>query len=140
MAEAVARQYITEQGLTEQLQVDSAGTGDWHIGHPPHEGTRQLLDLKKIDYQGMKARQVHSGDFNNFQYIICMDRKNYNDVMKLDPGVPKDHVYTFMQFVPGSTAEDVPDPYYTGNFEEVYQLVDEGCRNLIKFIRERESI
>ncbi|MFD2612212.1 low molecular weight protein-tyrosine-phosphatase [Paenibacillus gansuensis] len=140
MAEAVARSYIQSEGLSDQVKVDSAGTGDWHIGHPPHEGTRKVLDLNKISYKGMKARQFNGSDFNAFRYIVCMDRKNLRDVLERKQGETNSEVVTFMQFVPDSAAEDVPDPYYTGNFDEVYQLVQEGCRNLIHWIREKEGI
>ncbi|ANE47805.1 hypothetical protein SY83_17625 [Paenibacillus swuensis] len=142
MAEAVAKQQIQQMGLSDKINVDSAGTGDWHIGHPPHVGTQRILDTYGIDYKGMKARQFDLPDFTGFHYIVCMDRKNLQDVLNLQPDsdARTSQIVPFMQFVPGSELEDVPDPYFTGNFEEVYELVQEGCDQLIRWVIEREDM
>lgn len=76
MAEAVLRHKIGERKLSDRISVDSAGTGDWHIGKAPHEGTRRILDQWGISYENMTARLVSSGDFEKFQYIVCMDKSN----------------------------------------------------------------
>src|SRR5690606_10512989 len=81
MAEAVFRHKVKQAGLDDWIAIDSAGTGDWHIGHPPHEGTRKLLDSKRIHWEGMKARQVKENDFHDFDYIIAMDQSNVNDLL-----------------------------------------------------------
>lgn len=126
-------------GLSEAIEVDSAGTGDWHIGKPPHEGTRKLLDQWGISHQGMLARQVASAaDFAGYDYIICMDSNNYRDVRELlgsTPSVPAHAVMPFMDLVHGSQLAEVPDPYYTGNFQEVYELIEAGCNQLLARIR-----
>lgn len=82
MAEAVFRNLVEKEGLAGQIKVDSAGTGDWHLGKPPHAGTRKLLDSQGIGYEGMKARQVKTDDYEQFDYIICMDSQNELDVKK----------------------------------------------------------
>lgn len=140
MAEAVMRHFVENEKLSDVIEVDSAGTGDWHIGKQPHEGTRNLLDNKKISYTGMKARQIIGSDEVDFQYIVCMDDQNLKDVQavfnaaKVD-GV-KGKVITFMSLVDGADVTEVPDPYYTGNFEYVYELVEEGCRKLLEEIKQ----
>ncbi|MBB3110337.1 protein-tyrosine phosphatase [Paenibacillus phyllosphaerae] len=137
MAEAVFKQQLREQGLTETIEVDSAGTGDWHLGKIPHEGTRRLLDEHGVSYEGMRARQVRLSDYHDFDYIVCMDSNNERDVRQLFgskcDGHPK--VFKFMDLLPERKTPDVPDPYYTGNFEETYELVSEGCAKLIDRIR-----
>lgn len=80
MAEAVLRHKVLEKGLEHQIRVDSAGTGDWHVGKPPHEGTRKLLDSYQISYANMAARQFASEDFTQFDYIVCMDNSNADNV------------------------------------------------------------
>lgn len=139
MAEAVMRHYVEQEGLSHLIEVDSAGTGDWHIGKPPHEGTRKLLDEKVISYTGMKARQVRAEDLYDFTYIVCMDNQNFKDVQRVFKQAAGEgqlgKVITFMSLVTGAHVTEVPDPYYTGNFEEVYQLVEQGCRTLLAEIK-----
>ncbi|OAB44551.1 low molecular weight protein-tyrosine-phosphatase [Paenibacillus glacialis] len=137
MAEAVLRDKINKQGLEQQITVDSAGTGDWHIGHPPHEGTRKMLDTHVISYEGMAARQVLSEDFSAFDYIICMDESNLTNLRKLEGGIEA-VIIQFMDLLPEETLREVPDPYFTGNFEEVYELMDAGCDVLLsKIVKEK---
>lgn len=140
MAEAVFRSHVKKAGLSDRIVVDSAGTGDWHIGHPPHEGTRKILKQYGIDDTGMFARQVSKEDFYDFQYIIAMDDMN---VTNLAPYFPADHkieVKKMLEFVPKHAGGNVPDPYFTGNFEEVYEMVDEGCENLLRFILDEQAL
>jgi len=137
MAEAVLRHKITDRGLSDEIHVDSAGTGDWHIGKPPHEGTRNILELNGIGYEGVTARLVQSGDFEKFHYIVCMDNSNASNVRKLPGGENAELLY-FMDLLPEESLREVPDPYFTGNFEQVYDLINAGCSVLLdKIIREK---
>lgn len=136
MAEAVFKQLVENVGLQDRVEVDSAGTGDWHIGHPPHEGTRKLLDEKNISYQGMEARQVVKEDLSNYDYIIAMDSENLGNLRKMAGYDKTGFIGRLLDFVPASKINDVPDPYFTGNFDEVYDLVTEGCENLLNKIKE----
>ncbi|MFF2887437.1 low molecular weight protein-tyrosine-phosphatase [Paenibacillus sp. NPDC057967] len=139
MAEAVMRKLVAEKGLEERIAVDSAGTGDWHIGREPHEGTRGVLDAHGITYVGMKARQVIPQDAADFHYIVCMDRKNLKDAHEMMESAlgqqAAGKLFTFMELIPGRGVPDVPDPYYEGNFDYVYELVDEGCHALLDKIK-----
>lgn len=133
MAEAVLRDKIEHRHLSEQISVDSAGTGDWHIGKMPHEGTRRILDLHGISYVNMTARLVNGGDFEKFQYIVCMDQSNGDNVRKIPGGETSELLY-FMDLLPDEELREVPDPYFTGNFEQVYDLIDAGCDVLLERI------
>ncbi|MDO7904906.1 low molecular weight protein-tyrosine-phosphatase [Paenibacillus sp. JX-17] len=137
MAEAVLRHQIEAEGLSNQIQVDSAGTGDWHIGKIPHEGTRLLLDSYGISYSGMTARQVSASDFGSFDYLVCMDDSNERNLRAL-PGGREASIIKFMDLLPEEETREVPDPYYTGNFEEVYRLVNLGCRKLLDKIQQEK--
>lgn len=144
MAEAVFRHQVKQAGLAQVIAIDSAGTGDWHLGHPPHQGTRDILDKNQIDYKGMQARQVTSDDFVQFTYIIAMDESNVKNLAAFAPA-PKDgekraSIHKLLDFAPGRTSKDVPDPYYTGNFQEVYEMVEESCARLLNFIIEKEHL
>lgn len=145
MAEAVMRHQVQEAGLGNAIQVDSAGTGDWHIGHPPHEGTRKQLDAHHISYAGMKARLVNDNDFGQFDYIVCMDNNNIRDVKALlerseTKFDARKQLFTFMELLPERGIADVPDPYYSGNFDYVYELVEAGCRQLLLKIKSDLSL
>ncbi|MBT2287925.1 low molecular weight phosphotyrosine protein phosphatase [Paenibacillus albidus] len=133
MAEAVLRHKISERKLSEAILVDSAGTGDWHIGKAPHEGTRSILDQKGISYENMKARLVTSDDFEGFDYMICMDKSNGENVRKLQGGKDAELLF-FMDLLPEEELREVPDPYFTGNFEQVYDLINAGCDVLLERI------
>ena len=136
MAEAIFRDLVEKEGLSDRIKVDSGGTGDWHVGNVPHEGTRKLLDREAISYEGMFARQVKEQDWDDFDYIIAMDDQNIANLNKirkvLDDSVT---VAKLMDFVENPEDVNVPDPYYTGNFEYTYQLVLTGCVHLLKSIK-----
>ena len=139
MAEAVMRHLVEREGLSDRVTVDSAGTGDWHIGRPPHEGTRGLLDRYSISYQGMKARQLSVQDGGDFDLIVAMDTQNEKDIRAKLGASPRSEIVRFLSLLPERGMDDVPDPYYTGNFEEVYELVSEGCERILTRIREKLS-
>lgn len=137
MAEAVLRHKIEQRGLQDKISVDSAGTGDWHIGSVPHEGTRKLLDSWQISYEGMVARKVVSQDLVKFDYVIGMDDSNVTNLRKLSGG-DQAAILKFMDLLPDEKLREVPDPYFTGNFDEVYRLIDAGCDILLdKIMKEK---
>lgn len=137
MAEAVFRDLIVRERLEDRISVDSAGTGDWHIGHPPHEGTRQLLDRHGISYAGMKARQIAKADGDKFDLIVAMDTRNERDIREVLGVSAGSQVIRFLSLLPEQGLADVPDPYYSGNFDEVYDLVKAGCEKLLAYVKTR---
>jgi protein-tyrosine phosphatase len=138
MAEAVFQRMVDDAGLSQHIAVDSAGTGSWHIGETAHSGTRRILSKHGIDYQG-RARQVRSEDMTRADtYIITMDQSNSDDLRRRFGPHPR--TYRLLDFAQQKGISDVPDPYYTGNFEYVYQLVSDGCRGLLAKIRTEEGI
>ncbi|KIL34738.1 phosphotyrosine protein phosphatase [Cohnella kolymensis] len=136
MAEAVFRDLIRREGLEDRVTVDSAGTGDWHIGHPPHEGTRLLLDRYDIAYGGMTARKLAAEDGGRFDLIVAMDTRNERDIREMLGASSQARVIRFLSLLPEKGMDDVPDPYYSGNFDEVYELVKEGCIRLLGRVKE----
>ncbi|MCA1032604.1 low molecular weight phosphotyrosine protein phosphatase [Bacillus timonensis] len=140
MAEAVFKDLIAKQGLSDKIFIDSAGTGNWHAGKPPHEGTISILSEKQISVEGLKARQVEKADVQKFDYIIAMDVENLGNLRRLAGYDKAGYIGRLLDFVPESDIADVPDPYYTGNFEEVYDLVKKGCEGLLQTIRKENSL
>ncbi len=139
MAEAVFRQLVREAGLEKQIRIDSAGIGGWHEGEPPHRGTRKILDTYGISHEGIRARQISREDLDRFDIIVAMDNSNMAALRRMAEKTSAD-LFLLTDFIPDTDRSDVPDPYYTGNFEEVYELVEAGCRGLLQKIREREGI
>ncbi|SMO37919.1 low molecular weight protein-tyrosine-phosphatase [Melghirimyces algeriensis] len=139
MAEAVFRHQLQEHGLLDRVRVDSAGTGDWHIGEFPHQGTRTILSKYAISDEGIQARQIKADDLKHFDYVIVMDQQNYRDVKQL-AGNSDSNIYQFVRFIPETDYHEVPDPYFTGDFEETYRLVKAGCQGIIQTLREKENL
>lgn len=137
MAEAVFARLVAEAGLEEQIAVDSAGTGSWHIGESAHPGTRRVLQRHGIDYSG-RARQVTRDDMEPDHYVIAMDQSNLDELRRRYGDHPR--LYRLLDFASDGTERDVPDPYYTGNFDYVYRLVEDGARGLLAHIRQEEGV
>lgn len=138
MAEAVFQDLVDQAGLGDQFIVDSAGTGSWHVGEKAHPGTRKVLEKHNIHYNG-RARQVRSSDLaDDRTYVIAMDAANMRDLRNQYGDHPR--LYRLLDFASQNDVRDVPDPYYSGNFDYVYQLVEDGARNLLAAIRQQEGI
>lgn len=135
MAEAVFRHKVRAAGLEGKIEADSAGTGDWHVGEPPHPGTRRALADNDVEYQH-RARLVTAQDLQAFDYILTMDDANLRAVQGLSKGQSRGKIAPFLDYAPLSGVREVPDPYYTSNFEEVYALVDQAADGLLAAIRE----
>lgn len=141
MAEAVFREQVKQAGLTDAIEMDSAGTEDWHAGHPPHKGTCKVLDQHGITYEGIRARQVHPSVFQSYTYIVCMDPSNERNVLAWEGADRRTStIFRFMSLLPEENRKEVPDPYYTNNFEEVYRLVCEGCKRLLTRIQKEHQL
>ncbi|KAB7706669.1 low molecular weight phosphotyrosine protein phosphatase [Bacillus aerolatus] len=136
MAEALFRDLVKKEGLDGQITVDSAGTGDWHIGSPPHEGTLKVLKEYKINAEGLVGRQLAKKDFEAFDYIVGMDESNIQNIYNIlgQPAHPK--IIRLLDLT--DKQKDVPDPYYTGDFQETYDLLSEGCQVLLEKIKEEQ--
>ena len=129
---------VDEAGLSSQIQVDSVGTGSWHVGERPHYSTRQVLIKHGIAYNG-RARQITQEDMTTSDtYVIAMDQGNVTDLQLRFGQHP--HLYRLLDFAEKTNERNVPDPYYTGKFDEVYELVKDGCRGLLATIQEQEKL
>ena len=137
MAEAVMRDLVDKRGLTSNIKVDSAATSSWHVGEPPHKGTQTKLKEYGISTSGMKGRQLKSNDLEGFDYIIGMDASNVANIRDMlhQPENPK--IFRFLDLT--SHKKDVPDPWYTGDFQETYDLCLEGCEALLELILEQRK-
>lgn len=129
MAEALFRDLVEKENLSDHIAADSAATSSWHIGSPPHKGTLAILKKYNISSEGLVGRQLSKADFEKFDYIIGMDESNAKNIADITgkPNHPK--IIRLLDLTPHR--KDVPDPYYTGDFQETYDLVSEGCQALL---------
>ena len=140
MAEAVFKDLVTKEGLDDQFFIDSVGTGAWHMGDKAHRGTRNVLSRHGIRCDSI-SRMVTETDLEQADYIIAMDQSNVSDLHYSFRNSALDgQVHLLLDFADNASVREVPDPYYSGNFEGVYQLVDNGCRGLLTHIREEQNI
>lgn len=139
MADGIFQQLVNEAGLGDKISVDSAGTGSWHVGERAHRGTQAILKKHGIPYDG-RARQVNKQDMNApNSWIIAMDDNNVSDLKRTFGDHL--HLYRLLEFATNHPHErNVPDPYYTGGFDYVYELVRDGCEGLLAAIRKQEGI
>jgi protein-tyrosine phosphatase len=138
MAEAVFRHKVNRAGLADEFEIDSAGTGAWHVGSPPHPGTQAILAEKSIDWKGQRARQIDRSDLEDFDYILTMDDSNLAGVRALGSGHAI--VRPLLEYAPESGHTEVPDPYYSGGYPGVYQLIDQATDGLLGTIRRERGL
>ncbi|MCE9502024.1 MAG: low molecular weight phosphotyrosine protein phosphatase [Leptospira sp.] len=141
-AEGAFKHIVNSSKLGEMFEIDSAGTGDYHIGELPHEITRGVARKRGIVLDH-KARQFRSSDFSRFDYIIVMDDSNYRNVIALaSDETEKDKVVKFRQFERESSGTpDVPDPYFGGleGFENVQDIVLRSSEGLLDWIQKKHA-
>jgi protein-tyrosine phosphatase len=137
MAEAVFRNLVHQAGLDDQIKVDSCGTGSWHIGEAAHSGTQAVLRQHGIPCHHT-ARKLSKGDLAEADYLIAMDKENLEDIHRF--GETRAETGLLLNYAPTLGLQEVPDPYYTNRFEEVYNLVEAGCAGLLAHIRQEERL
>lgn len=122
----------TAEGVLSSLmggraQVDSAGTGAWHVGKPPYPPAIEAARKRGYHIGAQRARQVSAADFHRFDLILAMDRQNLADLSRLAPADPPAQLALFLSRGSGLPA-DVPDPYFTGDFDAALALIETGAR------------
>jgi len=124
-AEGVLRHLAKQESI--ELRIESAGIGDWHIGHPPDERALAHALKRGYDLSAQRARQVRPSDFEDFDMILAMDRGHLQALQRMAPRQHHAKIRLFVQDL------DVPDPYYGGaaGFEQVLDLVEQRCRTLL---------
>lgn len=137
MAEAIMRDLVQKRGLASEIKVDSAGTASYHIGEPPHRGTKAMLKDYGISTIGMSARQLKRKDGEDFDYIVCMDSSNVENARELLDESVHTKVIRFLDLT--SHKKDMPDPWYTNDFQETYDLCLEGCEALLAYILDNKK-
>lgn len=139
MAQYLMREKIKRAGLQAYITTDSAGTAGWHDGQGMHCGTADMLELHNIDAAGFVSRKVRSEDWQNFDYIIAMDHENLRDLEALF-GRHSDKLFQITSLCPDLGVDHIPDPWYSGNFQQTYELLDKCCDALLTKIRREQGL
>ena len=135
----VFQHMVNQAGLSDQFEIDSAGTIGSHTGSPPDQRMQRSMHLRKIPIIGT-ARQLKPHDLEYFDLILAMDKENLEDARLLDPsGKFHPKIKLFCDYCTQHDETEVPDPYYGGNsgFEKVLDLIEDGCANLLKQLGNR---
>ncbi len=140
-AHGVFRALIEQEGLADRIVADSAGTIAYHVGEPPDRRARETAVKRGIDISDLRARKAIAEDFEQFDYLLAMDRDNYRELQAICPQGYEDRLHLFMDFAPQCPEEEVPDPYYgrVGGFDRVFDMVEEASRGLLNHILERHG-
>lgn len=145
LAEGVLLDLLDERGLSGRVEVDSAGTGAYHVGESPDPRSVEVARRNGIDLRG-RARQVANEDLETFDYLVAMDRSNLRNLEDLASQSPDEAgLHLLREFDPeaGEGSElDVPDPYFGGDdgFDRVYEMIDRSCRVLLDRIRDEHDL
>ena len=139
-AHAVFRKRVSDNGLSDIINIDSAGTGDWHIGRPPDLRSSEKAKEFGYDLSDLRARLVETSDFENFSYILVMDSKNLDDVRKLAPKDHKAKIELLLNYSARSRVDniyEVPDPYFGGEdgFDHVLNLIEDATLGFLDYLK-----
>ncbi len=139
-AEGVLRHKLAQAGLADQVEVESAGTVDYHAGSPPDHRAQQSALRRGYDLSRQRARQLRASDFERFDLLLAMDTEHLDRLVDMCPGPLVDRIKLLMDYsLTRSRGTSVPDPYYgaPAGFERVLDMVEEACDGLLTDLRAR---
>ncbi len=138
-AEAMLRLKVREAGLDDRVEVDSAGTADYHVDSPPDRRAVAHGERRGLAMQQLRGRQVERADFERFDFILAMDGENLADLERIRPRGSRAKVALLMSYAPHAASREVPDPYYGGaeGFERVLDLAAAAADGFIADLRAR---
>jgi protein-tyrosine phosphatase len=141
-AEAVMRDLVERAKLADRIVIDSAGTGDWHIGEPPDERAQKAAKKRGFDLSNLRGRQVAAADFARFDLFIVMDDANAAALTEVCPPEHRDKIRLLMEFAARDDSRVVVDPYFGGEegFEKVLDQCEDACEGLLKALRAQLAI
>ena len=138
-AHGIFENRVRQSGLDDRILVDSCGTGSWHVGEKPDPRAISAAKNRSYDLSHLRARKVSNSDFEQFDYILAMDRNNLADLKIMRPISYAGHLSLFLDFDQHYSEDEVPDPYYGGEqgFSHVIDLVESASANLLSELKQR---
>lgn len=140
-AEAVFTKLVHDEGIAHRFEIDSAGTGDWHVGEPAHARTRATARGKGIEITH-RAQRFTKDDFARFDWVIAMDRANVQTLRDMAPDdASRGKIHLFRAWEPDAPHQpEVPDPYYSGEFDLVFEICERASAALLAHLRETHGL
>ncbi len=137
MAEGLFRNVAGHRGL--DVEIDSAGTSNWHIGEAPDGRAQERMRADGIDISALRGRQIGADDFDRFDFVLAMDENNFGKLSALAGEARMERLSMFMDFAPNREGEAVPDPYYgrADGFDRVFQMLTEASHGLADRIQSK---
>lgn len=132
MCESVMTHLVAQKNLSGSIRIASAATHNDEIGNPPHYGTVTKLKQMGIPLVPHRAIRMTKADYADYDYLIGMDSANIRNMTRITNGDPQGKIYKLLTFA--NSSRDIADPWYTGNFDETYADVTEGCGGLLDFL------
>jgi protein-tyrosine phosphatase len=136
-AEGVMRAQVAQEGLQDRIFIDSAGTGDWHVGEAPDERAQRAAQQRGYNLSALRGRQIRLSDFERFDLLLAMDDANVRELHKICPASQRKNVRLLMEFAAEEKSREVADPYFGGTqgFEQVLDQCEDACRGLLAALR-----
>lgn len=136
-AHGVFQALVEKEGLTQDIEVDSAGTHAYHVGEQPDRRAQEVARSRGFDLSDQRARRTEGEDFRIYDYLVVMDQDNYHSLSAICPEGMEDKIHLFMDYAPSFRTREVPDPYYGGpsGFERVFDMVEAASQGLLDEMR-----
>ncbi len=125
---------LAAQSGNDRIEADSAGTSGWHVGEPPYPPMISACAARGVDISGQRARQFSPEDFGRFDLIVAMDGENLHEIERQRPPGSQTPARLLLDHAPDAGRQDVPDPYYSGDYQEALDLIEAGARGLLASI------
>ena len=133
MAEFIMKDLVKKERLEREFIIASAATSAEEIGNPVYPPAQRELAAHGISCKGKTARQITRRDYQDYDYLVALERYNLRNMKRILPEDPENKVSLLMEFA--GRDEDIEDPWYSGNFSKVYRQIEEGCAAMLEKIR-----
>ena len=128
------------KNISDSFEIDSAGTHAYHIGNPPDSRSQQTAKKYGINLSNQRARQVHERDFYYYDYIIAMDTDNIEILKSISPTDGQSQMKLLLDYLPDASLKSVPDPYFEGKFDEVFEMIYAACTSFLENLVKKNLI
>ncbi len=135
MAEFIMKDMVKREGLEWQFEIASAATSAEEIGNPIYPPAKRELAAHGISCKGKTARRVTRRDYDDYDFLVAMERYNLRNLKRIIPEDPEGKISLLMEFA--GRDEDIEDPWYSGNFSGVYRQIEEGCAAMLEQLHRR---
>jgi len=137
-AQGVLRKLLAKEGLTEQFEIESAGTHDYHVGAPPFPAAVELAEKSGYDITDCVSRRIAPGDFDHFDMILAMDRVNLTNLRTIAPTRSKQKIELLLEYGDKFHGQEIPDPYggTEKQFQTALEMIEDGCKGLVELLKQ----